>query len=44
MVDAAERLDGDRPLFDEILVKPVSPGDLVQAVRAYVQPPEQMAS
>lgn len=32
------RKEGETLLFDEVLVKPVSPGDLVRTVRAYVAP------
>lgn len=35
---AARVTDSDRPLFDEVLVKPVSPGELVRAVRSYAPP------
>jgi DNA-binding response OmpR family regulator len=35
-VNAARQAHGERPLFDEVLVKPVSPGELVRAVRAYI--------
>jgi len=39
-IHAAEHEAGDAPLFDEVLVKPVSPGKLVRPVRAYATPPE----
>ena len=43
-VDAGRQVVGERPLFDEVLVKPVSPGELVRTVRAYVAPDEAAAS
>jgi DNA-binding response OmpR family regulator len=39
-VSAAKERLGELPLFDEVLVKPVSPGELVRTVRAYVPAPE----
>jgi CheY-like chemotaxis protein len=43
-INAAEPREGDPPLFDEVLVKPVSPGELVRRVRLYVAPPEGEAA
>lgn len=37
-IETRRKTDGDRLLFDEVLVKPVSPGELVRTVRAYVSP------
>jgi two-component system capsular synthesis sensor histidine kinase RcsC len=42
-VSAAREIQGQHPLFDEVLVKPVTPGDLVRTVRAYVPAPEDEA-
>jgi CheY-like chemotaxis protein len=42
-VHAARQAHGDRPLFDEVLVKPVSPGELVRTVQSYVPAPENEA-
>jgi CheY-like chemotaxis protein len=39
-IRAAEPRTGGEPLFDEVLVKPVTPGELVRKVRLYVSPPE----
>ena len=39
-VNAALEVVGDLPLFDEVLVKLVSPVELVRTVRAYVPAPE----
>jgi two-component system response regulator MprA len=43
-IRAAEPREGDPPLFNEVLVKPVSPGELVRRVRLYVAPPEGEAA
>ena len=42
-IHAAEPEDGDAPLFDEVLVKPVTPGELVRKVRLYVSPEDNAA-
>jgi CheY-like chemotaxis protein len=39
-IEAGRGVVGERPLFDEVLVKPVSPGELVRTIRAYVAPAE----
>jgi two-component system response regulator MprA len=43
-IRAAEPREGEEPLFDEVLVKPVTPGELVRKVRLYVTPPEGTAA
>ena len=42
-IGAAESRQGQAPLFDEILIKPVTPGELVRRVRHYVVPPGEAA-
>jgi CheY-like chemotaxis protein len=43
-IGAAEPRDGEEPLFDEVLVKPVTPRELVRKIRLYVTPPEGNAA
>jgi CheY-like chemotaxis protein len=43
-IRAAEPAAGAEPLFDEVLVKPVTPGELVRRVRLYVSPSEGEAA
>jgi two-component system response regulator MprA len=43
-IRVAEPRAGDEPLFDEVLVKPVTPGELVRKIRLYVMPPEGSAA
>jgi two-component system response regulator MprA len=43
-IHAAEPSAGEEPLFDEVLVKPVTPGELVRRVRLYAPPPEGEAA
>ena len=43
-IRAAEPRPGDEPLFDEVLVKPVTPGELVRKILLYVSPPEGTAA